>query len=219
MKTICQRGGAPRPQYSPQPKPWSDPVGHASSIFSIEIINDYFNKWSRCDNTAALALAVVDMQVAPFTPNHTLSNYSWLEQHHGSAVPARLLCSVVAACAVFRETRRISETAAAPCPGAHSCLCPAFHAAVWWQGAGRAGTQEWVSARRRGLGRSVLQLLWLSPGTPCCNRPRPCSWRTAEAAASVQKRRRPREFAEALQPCVFRWTSALQMTPTRRGGR
>jgi hypothetical protein len=42
---------------------------------------------------------------------------------------------------------------------------------VWWQGAGRAGTKEQVSARRRGLGRSALQLLWLSPGTPCCSRP------------------------------------------------
>ena len=42
--------------------------------------------------------------------------------------------------------------------GAHSRLCPAFHAAVWWQGAGRAGTEERVSARRHGLGRITLHV-------------------------------------------------------------
>ena len=44
-----------------------------------------------------LALAVLELQVAPFQPqpNKTLANYSWLEQHHGSPVPfnASVACS------------------------------------------------------------------------------------------------------------------------------
>ena len=47
------------------------------------------------------------------------------------------------------------------------------------------------------------------------------------SGASVQKRRRSRQRSNrrnrrvcvATAACVFRWTSALQMTPTRRGGR
>jgi hypothetical protein len=37
-----------------------------------------------------LALKVLNTQVAPFQPNPTLKNYSWLEQHHGSPVPFKV---------------------------------------------------------------------------------------------------------------------------------
>jgi hypothetical protein len=42
-----------------------------------------------------LALAVLELQVAPFLPNETLAHYAWLEQHHGSVVPfnASVACS------------------------------------------------------------------------------------------------------------------------------
>ena len=41
--------------------------------------------------------------------------------------------------------------------------------------------------RRRGLGRSALHVCagGGAPDTPCCSRPRPCTWRTAGKAASA----------------------------------
>ena len=52
---------------------------------------------------------------------------------------------------------------------------------------GGAGTEERVSVRRRGLGRSALHVCagGGAPDTPCCSRPRPCTWRTDGKAASA----------------------------------
>ena len=65
-------------------------LGNSASLFTVQILNEHLNQWTRCTVQDTLALSVVDMEVAPFAPNHNLSNYSWLEQHHGSSVPFNL---------------------------------------------------------------------------------------------------------------------------------
>ena len=51
------------------------------------MLDSAFDTWTRCSTADMLALKVLNTQVAPFQPNPTLKNYSWLEQHHGSPVP------------------------------------------------------------------------------------------------------------------------------------
>jgi hypothetical protein len=62
-------------------------IGDDLSLFAIEVMDPAFETWTRCNTSDMLALHVLDMQVAPFLPHEALANYSWLEQHHGSAVP------------------------------------------------------------------------------------------------------------------------------------
>jgi hypothetical protein len=70
-------------------------VGDDNSRFLLEVVHPTFDDWTRCNTSDMLALAVLELQVAPFLPNETLAHYAWLEQHHGSAVPfnASVACS------------------------------------------------------------------------------------------------------------------------------
>lgn len=62
-------------------------LGFNMSLFVIEVLEPDLNTWTVCENTDMLALLVLEMQVAPFVSQPELTNYSWLQQHHGSAVP------------------------------------------------------------------------------------------------------------------------------------
>lgn len=63
-------------------------LGDGSSLFTIEPLNSGFDSWTRCNDTEMLRETsnVLHMQVAPFVSQPELTNYSWLQQHHGSAV-------------------------------------------------------------------------------------------------------------------------------------
>jgi len=64
-------------------------LGDSSSLFVIEPLNADFDSWTRCNDTDMLreTSGLVDTQVAPFVSQPAQTNYSWLQQHHGSAVP------------------------------------------------------------------------------------------------------------------------------------
>lgn len=70
-----------------QPKPTVATVGYTQSMFTIDVLGSVFNDWSTCTPADMPALLVLDVQVGPFVSQSALTNYSWLQQHHGSAVP------------------------------------------------------------------------------------------------------------------------------------
>lgn len=87
MREICQSAWPVYPQYVPPSIPGTEAIGETNSMFKLDIIDEYLSRWSRCNTTDMLALLVLKMQIAPFVSQPELTNYSWLQQHHGSAVP------------------------------------------------------------------------------------------------------------------------------------
>jgi hypothetical protein len=80
-------------------------LGMLESLFTLQVLDPAFENWIRCNSSAMLELHITDMQVAPFKVHpDDYTNYSWLEQHHGSAVPF----NVSVAC--FRESEPLRAT-------------------------------------------------------------------------------------------------------------
>lgn len=77
---------------------WVQDLGNTadmSSMFALQVHDQDMNTRAMCSAQDMLASTVVEIQIAPFQSRSALTNYSWIEQHHGSAVPFNVSVSCV----------------------------------------------------------------------------------------------------------------------------
>jgi len=79
-------------------------IGDNNSRFLLEVVDEAFNNWTKCSTSDMLALAVLNLQIAPFYSQPTLTNYSWIKQQDGVAIPFNVSVSCMKNAEIFPAT-------------------------------------------------------------------------------------------------------------------